>query len=62
MRESASAAIYYVSFSAGNDTNAGTQSDPIKYHPWMGEYSGSITLNPGDTVYMRRGEVWSVAG
>lgn len=49
---------YYVDFTNGNDSNAGTQAQPIKYHPWMGEYTGSITLQAGDMVYMKRGEEW----
>ena len=57
----AKAATYYVDYTNGNDNNAGTQDLPLKNHPWMSTFSGAISLSAGDTVYMKRGETWSVS-
>jgi len=58
---SASAAIYYVSTS-GADTNNGTSpSTPWAHHPWDLSATGTSlanTLQPGDVVYMKKGDVW----
>lgn len=54
----ASGTGYYVDFTNGNDSNPGAISQPLKYHPWMSAFTGTITLQPGDTVYMKRGEQW----
>lgn len=53
-----SAVGYYVDFTNGLDTNTGTEAAPLKYHPWMSDFTGAVTLQPGDTVYMKRGEQW----
>lgn len=55
------AAEYYVDFTNGADSNQGTIQQPLKYHPWMGEFTGNVILKPGDMVYMKRGEVWQSA-
>lgn len=47
-------ATYYVSSSTGNDTNAGTQASPWKT---LSRLSTS-GLQAGDTVYLRRGDIW----
>ena len=52
------AAEYYVDIENGDDVNPGTVEAPLKYHPWMSNFKGSITLEPGDTVYMKGGCVW----
>lgn len=59
----ASAATYYVDQTAGNDSNNGTSpSTPWKNSPGMAAYTGSGTLNPGDTVMFDRGDTWVVTG
>lgn len=55
----AQAAEYYVDFANGRDSDQGSIQQPLKYHPWMGEFTGNVSLKPGDTVYMKRGEVWA---
>ena len=52
------AADYYVDYTNGNDSNVGSVELPLKNHPWMNTFTGSLTLSPGDTVYMKRGEQW----
>jgi hypothetical protein len=51
---------YYVS-NSGSDSNPGTLAQPWAHHPWMSTWTGSIVLVPGDTVYMKRGDTWSIA-
>jgi len=51
------AATYYVA-NNGNDSNPGTQLQPLKNHPWMPNYTGFVILQPGDTVYLKRGDSW----
>jgi hypothetical protein len=53
---------YYVDFTTGSDSNPGTEVQPLKYHPWMSDATSGITLQPGDTIYMKRGETWSKSG
>ncbi len=57
-----SAAGYYVDFTLGSESNAGTQAAPLKFHPWMASSTAGITLQAGDTVYMKRGEQWIGSG
>jgi hypothetical protein len=52
---------YYVSSSTGSDSNPGTITQPWAHHPWMSSWTGSVTLQPGDTVYMKRGDTWSIS-
>jgi hypothetical protein len=56
------AATYYVSNSIGNDLNNGkSQQTPWKNHPWMNKatgVAGNTILQPGDTVSLKRGDVW----
>jgi parallel beta-helix repeat protein len=51
----ASAATYFVSQSTGNDTNTGT----IQALPWKTlSKVNSVNLQPGDSVLLKRGDVW----
>ncbi|MEN6388836.1 MAG: hypothetical protein ABFD04_00330 [Syntrophomonas sp.] len=53
--------IYYVS-STGSDSNDGlSPASPLAHHPWMSSYTGSITLEAGDVVCLKRGDTWSVS-
>jgi hypothetical protein len=57
------AATYYVDQTAGADSNNGTSpSAPWKNCPGMSSYAGSGNLQPGDTVYFDRDDVWLVTG
>lgn len=59
----ASAATYYVDQTAGSDSNNGTSAATAwKNCPGMTAWSGSGTLQPGDTVYFDRGDTWLVTG
>jgi len=53
---------YYISSSEGIDTNNGlSSSTPFFHHPWdanAGNTADSTTLQPGDIVYMKKGDVW----
>ena len=53
---------YYVSSSAGADTNNGLSSvAPFAHHPWdtnAGNTADSTTLQSGDIVYMKKGDIW----
>jgi parallel beta-helix repeat protein len=46
--------IYYVNNVIGSDTNPGTESQPWKSIAKV----NAVTLNPGDTVLFKRGEIW----
>lgn len=54
-------AVYYVA-TDGADTNNGTSAlTPFAHHPWdvgATNTANSTTLQPGDTVYFKRGQVW----
>ncbi len=54
----ASAATYYVSASAGSDANSGSSTATA----WktLGKVNTS-TFAPGDTIYLKRGDVWNEA-
>jgi hypothetical protein len=53
---------YYVS-NAGNDGNDGlTPSSTWEHHPWMSSWTGGVVLEPGDNVYMKRGDTWTETG
>jgi hypothetical protein len=57
------AATYYVDQSGGSDNNSGTSpSSAWKSAPGMNAYSGNKSLQPGDTVYFDRDDVWLVTG
>jgi hypothetical protein len=57
------AATYYVDQTSGNDSNNGTSpSTPWKNSPGMTAYSGSGSLNAGDTVYFDSADTWLVTG
>jgi hypothetical protein len=51
---------YYVSFSDGTDSNAGTsESAPWKHAPLMtGWTGGAISIQPGDVIKFKCGETW----
>ena len=52
---------YYVS-NSGDDANSGTSdAQAWAHHPWMFNWTGKIVLAPGDTVCMKRGDIWSVS-
>ena len=53
--------LRYVDQTAGNDSNAGTVSSPWQRCPSMVGWSGSATLQPGDTVYFDRADTWDMA-
>jgi len=56
-----SATNYYVK-NGGNDLNTGISDDQAwATHPWMSTWSGRVTLKPGDIVYMKRGDTWSIS-
>ncbi len=52
--------LRYVDQTAGNDSNAGTVSSPWQRCPSMVGWSGSATLQPGDTVYFDRSDTWDI--
>ena len=57
----ASATNYYVK-TGGNDAAAGTADGTAwANHPWMSTWGGSVTLVAGDTVFMNRGDTWSIS-
>ena len=51
------ATTYYLSSSAGNDSNNGTSAAT----PWQTNFGMSMgrRLNPGDSVLFKRGDVWN---
>ena len=52
---------YYVK-NSGNDSNTGlSDSNAWAHHPWMSSWTGNINLAPGDTVFMKRGDSWTIA-
>lgn len=52
---------YYVK-NGGNDAASGTSDATAwAHHPWMSTWSGSIVLKPGDNVFMKRGDIWTIA-
>jgi hypothetical protein len=56
-----SATNYYVK-NGGNDSNSGLDdANAWAHHPWMSTWTGSLVLIPGDIVYMKRGDTWSIA-
>jgi len=63
---SAGAATYYVDYSAGSDSNAGTSTGVAWQHcPGDANASGtasSAVLNPGDTVYFKGGVSYVLVG
>ncbi len=56
---SQAATTYYIDFTAGSDSNAGTsKSAPKKNHPYMKAYSGSYTHASGDRFIFKGGVTW----
>jgi uncharacterized repeat protein (TIGR02059 family) len=50
---------YYVK-NGGNDSSSGlSDGEAWANHPWMSTWKGTITLKPGDIVFMKRGDSWS---
>jgi len=57
-----SANTYYVDYTAGNDSDAGTLIAPWKNSPDMAGWSGGANpLSNGDTVIFKLGETWPAA-
>lgn len=58
----ADAAVYYVDYETGNDDSSGlSQPSPWKHSPGMAGATGaaaSTALQPGDTIYFKKGVVW----
>lgn len=52
--------VWYVDWTAGNDSNAGTPSSPWKRCPGMVGWTGSATLQPGDTLYFDLADTWDI--
>jgi hypothetical protein len=56
------AATYYVANAPfGDDSHPGTESEPWEHCPGMPGWTGSATLEPGDTVYFDSGGTWETA-
>lgn len=55
-------ASYFVK-NSGDDRNTG-QSDEqaLAHHPWMVTYKGDVKMAPGDSVFMKRGDIWTYSG
>ena len=54
---------YYIDFNTGSDNSTGTSpTAPWKHAPGMTAYTGSGSLQPGDTVYFNSGETWLTTG
>ena len=52
---------YYVK-TGGDDTNTGlSDAQAFANHPWMSTWTGTVTLTAGDTVFMNRGNTWTIA-
>ncbi|MBN2521613.1 MAG: hypothetical protein JXB17_13960 [Bacteroidales bacterium] len=52
---------YYVR-NGGNDLESGlTDEQAWAHHPWMITWTGSIILKASDTVFMKRGDLWTIA-
>jgi hypothetical protein len=55
-----SAETYYVKI-GGSDTAEGTSDATAwAHHPWMIGWSGNTVLKPGDNVYLKRGNIWTI--
>jgi hypothetical protein len=55
--------IFYIDQTAGNDQNSGiSPQEAWKNCPGMASYSGSQSLQPGDTVYFDSSDTWNVSG
>jgi len=52
--------VWYVDWTAGNDSNSGTTSSPWKRCPGMVGWTGSTSLQPGDTVYFDLADTWDI--
>src|SRR5579862_4367970 len=53
---------FYVDFSSGSDSNAGTsQTAPWKRVPGMTGFTGSYTSQPGDTFIFKGGVTWTAS-
>ncbi len=57
---SAGATDYYVSSSAGSDSNSGTSPAAVwKTFSAAGNHVNSGSFNPGDVIYLKRGYTWN---
>jgi len=56
----AHATNYYVSYSGGNDSNDGKSANSAwKTFSAAGNHINSGSFNPGDAIYLKRGDVWN---
>ena len=53
---------YYITDNSCDDNGPGTQEQPWCHAPQMEGWSGSISLNPGDTVYFNSSGSWNHIG
>ncbi|MGN0509027.1 MAG: hypothetical protein ACI4GX_07305 [Ruminococcus sp.] len=49
---------YYVSYSTGNDNNAGTEAEPFKTISKVNSLLSNGTIKSGSVVYFKRGDEW----
>ena len=56
-----SATDYYVK-TGGDDSNTGfSDAQAWAHHPWMHTWTGLTVLQPGDNIYMNKGDTWTTA-
>jgi len=56
-----SATNYYVK-NGGSDSKSGlSDSEAWAHHPWMIGWTGSTILKPGDVIFMKCGNMWTIA-
>ena len=53
--------VFYVSNDGNDDYDGLSPGSSIAHHPWMSTYTGSVTLEAGDVVCMKRGDTWTIA-
>jgi hypothetical protein len=55
-------ADYYVSQSGGADVNPGTEANPWRNLGKVSTEFNAGTFGPGDNIYLKRGDTWTVSG
>lgn len=53
--------VYYVSEDGDDDNDGLSPGSSWAHHPWMSTWTGSVTLEAGDVVCMKRGDSWTIA-
>jgi hypothetical protein len=53
--------VYYVNNDGDDDYDGLSPGSAWAHHPWMSTYTGSVTLEAGDVVCMKRGDTWTIA-